>query len=137
MRKPTRTTYTYLLLSLFAWIFNFVYSLFSHGVTSGFMANMYLVLLIGAVFYFLLHQIPGVRRRRLYRVFFNTLNTSVAVLVVGMALRGIIDIAGSSSQYLDWYFDIAAVGFILSMFLFFLMYIIRPKSEGSSERPEA
>lgn len=128
MRKPTRITYTYLLLSLFAWIFNFVYSLFSHGVTSGFMANIYLVLLIGAVFYFLLHQIPGVRRRPLYRVFVNTLNTSVAVLVVGMALRGIIDIAGSSSQYLNWYFDIAVVGFILSMILFFLMLIIRPKS---------
>lgn len=128
MRKPTRTTYTYLLLSLFAWIFNFVYSLFSHGVTSGFMANIYLVLLIGAVFYFLLHQIPDVRRRPLYRVFVNTLNTSVAVLSVGMALRGIIDIAGSSSQYLNWYFDIAVIGFILSMILFFLMFIIRPKS---------
>ncbi len=128
MRKPTRTTYTYLLSSLFAWIFNFVYSLFSHGVTSDFMANMYLVLLIGAVFYFLLHQIPGVHRRRLYRVFVNALNTSVAVLVVGMALRGIIEIAGSSSQYLDWYFDIAVAGFIISIILFFLMWIINHKT---------
>ncbi len=128
MRKPTRTTYTYLLLSLLAWIFNFVYSLFSHGVTSDFMANMYLVLLIGAVFYFLLFQIPGVRRRRLYRVFVNTLNTSVAVLVVGMALRGVIEIAGSSSVYLDWYFDIAMAGFILSMLMFLLMWILKPKT---------
>ena len=128
MRKPTRTTYTYLLLSVLAWLFNFVYSLFSHGVTSDFMANMYLVLLGGAVFYFLLFQIPGVRRRRLYRVFVNTLNTSVAVLVVGMALRGIIEIAGSSSVYLDWYFDIAMAGFILSMLLFLLMWILKPKT---------
>jgi len=92
------------------------------------MANMYLVLLGGAVFYFLLFQIPSVRRRRLYRVFVNTLNTSVAVLVVGMALRGIIEIAGSSSVYLDWYFDIAMAGFILSMLLFLLMWILKPKT---------
>jgi len=128
MRKPTRTMYTYLVLSVLAWIFNFIYSLFSHGVTSDFMANMYLVLLSGAVFYFLLFQIPGVRRRRLYRVFVNTLNTSVAVLVVGMALRGIIEIAGSSSIYLDWYFDIAMAGFILSMILFMMMWILKPKT---------
>jgi hypothetical protein len=89
---------------------------------------MYLVTLGGALFYLLLQQIPNLRHRRFYRLFVNTLNTAVAFTVVGMMLRGIIDIAGSSSNYIVWYFNIAGIGFALALLLFMLTLLIPRKT---------
>jgi hypothetical protein len=66
----------------------------------------------------------NIRHRRFYRLFTNTLNTSVAFLIIGMMLRGIIDIAGSASVYIVWYFNVALIGFILAIGLFLLMLVL-------------
>jgi hypothetical protein len=128
MKKLGKPFIVYLCLSAFTWLFNAVYGLFAHGVKSPYMANMYLVMLGGALFYLLLQQIPNLRHRRFYRLFVNTLNTAVAFTVVGMMLRGIIDIAGSSSNYIVWYFNIAGIGFALALLLFMLTLLIPRKT---------
>lgn len=124
MKKPGKQSIVYLALTIFTWLFNFIYGLFGHGASSVYMANMWMVMLGGAFFYFLLNQLPHLRHRRFYRLFSNILNTSAAFLVVGMMLRGIIDIAGSASQYIVWYFNIALIGFVVSIILFLLMLIL-------------
>jgi hypothetical protein len=43
-------------------------------------------------------------------------------------LRGIIDIAGSSSNYIVWYFNIAGIGFALALLLFMLTLLIPRKT---------
>jgi hypothetical protein len=127
MKKLGKHFIVYLCLSAFTWLFNAIYGLFAHGVKSPYMANMYLVMLGGALFYLLLQQIPNLRHRRFFRLFVNTLNTSVAFTVVGMMLKGIIDIAGSSSYYIVWYFNIAGLGFALALILFVLTLVMPKK----------
>ncbi|TFG81449.1 MAG: hypothetical protein E4G74_04125 [Erysipelotrichales bacterium] len=129
MKKIGKNGIVYFALGIFAWLFNAIYGLFAHGVKSVYMANMWVVLLAGAVFYILMHQIPGLRHRRFYRLFTNVLNTSVAVLVIGMLLRGIIDIAGSSSNYIIWYFNLSLIGFALS-FILLLLVVFLPRRKS-------
>lgn len=124
MKKLGKQFIVYLGLSIFTWLFNVVYQLFAHGVKSAYHANLWLVMLAGAIFYLLLNQIPNIRHRRFYRLFTNVLNTSVAFLIVGMILKGIIDIAGSASNYIVWYFNIALIGFVLSIILFGIMLLL-------------
>jgi hypothetical protein len=124
MKKPGKHFIVYLGLSIFTWLFNFIYQLFAHGVKSNYHASMWIVMLGGAIFYLLLNQIPDIRHRRFYSLFTKVLNTSVAFLIVGMILRGIIDIAGSASNYIVWYFNISLVGFVVSILLFVLMLLL-------------
>lgn len=124
MKKLGKQFIVYLGLSIFTWLFNVVYQLFAHGVKSAYHANLWLVMLAGAIFYLLLNQIPNIRHRRFYRLFTNVLNTSVAFLIVGMMLRGIIDIAGSSSAYIVWYFNLSLAGFVAAIILFGIMLLL-------------
>ncbi len=134
MKKTGKQFIVYLALSVFAWLFNAIYQLFAHGVKSVYMANMWMVLAGGALFYLMLNQLPAIRHRRFYRLFTNVLNTSAAVLVVGMLLRGIIDIAGSASVYIVWYFTVAKFGLILAAILFLLMLIIPVKKVTKTKK---
>ncbi|MGB7594792.1 MAG: hypothetical protein WBL80_04450 [Erysipelotrichaceae bacterium] len=134
MKKLGKHFIVYLGLSIFTWLFNFIYQLFAHGVKSSYHANLWLVMLAGALFYLLLNQIPDIRRRRFYRIFVNTLNTSVAFLIVGMILKGIINIAGSASDYVIWYFYIAIFGFGLSVVLFILMLLLPYRKIGKVKK---
>jgi hypothetical protein len=124
VKRLGRHSIVYLGLSLFAGLFNLIYQLFAHGVKSAYHANMWIVMLAAAVCYLLLNQIPEIRHRRFYRLFINVLNTSVAIFVVGMLLRGIIEIAGSASSYIAWYFNISLAGFVLSIMLFAIMLVL-------------
>lgn len=135
MKKLGKHFIVYLGLSIFTGLFNFVYQLFAHGVKSVYHANMWIVMLAGAVFYLLLNQIPDIRHRRFYRLFTNVLNTSVAFLVVGMMLRGIIEIAGSASNYTVWYFNISLAGFVLSIVLFVIMLVLPYRKSANHLAP--
>lgn len=128
MKKPVKTVAVYLLLTIFLALFNFVYGLFSHGVKSSSMGSMWLVTLGAALLYYLLSHVRNLTHRRYHRLFVNLFNTSVAILVMGMCLRGVIDIAGSSSDYIDWYFIAAMVGFGLSFITMVPMFLLPSRS---------
>jgi len=136
MKKLGRHFSVYLGLSILTGLFNFIYQMFAHGVKSAYHANMWIVMLAGAGFYFLFDQIPDIRRRPFYRLFTNVLNTSVAFLVVGMMLRGIIEVAGSASDYIVWYFNISLPGFVLSIILFVILLVLPyRKSAKATQNP--
>ena len=109
----------YLVLSLTAIAVNNIYAIFGHGVHSAAMTWMFLYPLIGGtLIYFLIERlIPGVSKAAGYRVFYNAYNSGIAALTAGSFLKGILDIAGTSSTYtavfyvIGWLF--AAVGLIL------------------------
>lgn len=124
MKRPVKIVAVYLLLTMFLALFNFVYGLFAHGVKSNFMGSMWLVTLGAAALYYLLSYVRGLTHRRFYRLFVNLFNTSVSILVMGMCLRGIIDIAGSSSDYIDWYFIVSLIGLGLSFITLIPMFLL-------------
>ncbi|MEZ4641335.1 MAG: hypothetical protein R3E31_01095 [Chloroflexota bacterium] len=96
--KPTVKTYAY--VTLFCIAFNFVYSLFSHGVSSLFMSYAFVFSLVLGVVGFILFGWQKLENR----VAFNLYNAGIATLTVGSILRGIIDIAGADTTYPTYYF---------------------------------
>lgn len=108
-----KTTAAYLALTLLSVAVNFVYGLFGHGVSSGWMTWMFLYPLLGGLLFHNLISlaIPGVIRAPGYRLFFNIHNSGIAVLTAGGFLKGILQIAGTESAYTAW-FDAAGWLFI-------------------------
>lgn len=96
-----KTIFVYLALSFAAIAVDNIYAIFGHGVRSSAMTWMFLYPLIGgALLYFLiLLLIPWINRFAGYRLFYNTYNSGIALLTVGSFLKGILNIAGSSSPY--------------------------------------
>ncbi len=91
----------YLCISAFCIIFDKVYALFGHGVYSASMSLMFLYPLVGGVIVFLLLWIFKADADKVtkYRLNYNLYNSGISVLVIGSALKGVFDIAGTSSPY--------------------------------------
>ena len=107
---------TYIFTTLFCIVFNTVYSLFGHGVTSPFMSYAYAFsLVLGVGGFILVGQLHLENRMA-----FNLYNAGIATLTVGSLLRGIIDIAGADTIYPVYYFvvgaGLAVVGGLLYVF---------------------
>lgn len=121
-RSPVRKTFlAYLAVSALCAGFGYGYSLFGHGVYSASMSLMFAYpLLAGALVFLLLSVfIPAANTVRRYRVWLNLYNSGVAALTAGSLLRGILEIAGTTSPYTvcfpaaGWLMTgIAALGFL-------------------------
>jgi len=100
-----RTVKIYVFTTLFCIAFNYIYSLFSHGVSSPFMSYAFVFSLVLGVVGFTVFG----RLNLGNRTAFNLYNAGIATLTVGSILQGIIDIAGADTTYPVWYFVIGAV----------------------------
>ena len=101
-RQARKTWITYLLLTVFCSLFNQIYNLFGHGVTSGSLARTALFPLLGGVlpFFLLWLFVPQADCVRGYRLLYNGYNSGIAALVLKNMLVGIFEIAGTSSSYM-------------------------------------
>lgn len=89
-----------------AWI----YSFFSHGVSSPFMTWMFLVpLLLGALPGFLWAKLQPCPETVRVRMGGSLYAGGMAALVNGMMLRGILDIAGTSSPYIPVFWGLGGL----------------------------
>lgn len=132
--RAGKTALVYLFVAGFCIFFDRIYALFGHGVFSAHMSLMFLYpLLGGALPFFLLGRLlsrPG--EVALKRASFNCYNSGIAALTVGSLLRGVFDIAGTSSPYCAVFsicgWVMASSGAVLFLAGFF------PR-RGHSERP--
>jgi hypothetical protein len=116
MRK---TSVVFLAISCFCIFFNWFYGRYSHGVHSDSMTFMFLYpLLGGTVVYLLLWALPKAWRPGRFAI--NVYNSGIATLAVGSALRGVLDIAGTSSPYQP----VFMIAGIAMMFLGVFCYLI-------------
>jgi hypothetical protein len=103
--------WSYLAASVLCVIVVNVYALFGHGVRSASMDYMFLYPLIGGVAIKILSMlVHGDYSRGIKRVGVNLYNSGLATLVCGMLLRGIVEIAGTDSVYISWFF---AAGWVM------------------------
>lgn len=91
----------YLGISAFCILFDRIYALYGHGVYSPAMSLMFLYPLAGGALVFTLLWLinPAADATANYRVHYNLYNSGIATLLTGSLLRGIFDIAGTSSSY--------------------------------------
>ena len=110
-RQMLKTALIYLGISAFCFIFDKVYSLYGHGVYSASMSLMFLYPLIGGTLGFLLLWLlkPAADSIPNYRVYYNFYNSGIATLVIGSLLKGIFDIAGTSSPYTIIFFIVGCL----------------------------
>jgi len=103
--KIRKTIIAYLLFTIGVFIFNKIYALFGHGVTSRWMSNAYLYLLGFGVCTFSIIKMfsPKIEEHKRFSLFYITYNSGVAILINGMLLLGILEIAGGASPFAMWY----------------------------------
>ena len=106
--------------------------LFGHGVPSSWMSNAYLYVLGLGVFVFILLKIliPEIVQQKGYSFFHQIYGSGIAILINGMLLRGILEIAGGSSAYVSWFFFVGWGFIALGVVLFLKMlasYIALPR----------
>lgn len=127
MKKLQKTSAIYLGISLFTILFEGIYSVFSHGMSSDSMTFLFLYpLILGSGLYGVMNLVfPDVIKGKYYRLFSNVYNTAIATLMAGLLLNGIFEIAGSSSGLLKIYFGVSYILFGIA--LIFLLRILISK----------
>lgn len=105
MSRNIKSSVAYASVSAFAFIFNKIYALFSHGVSSDAMSEMWIWLLIlGTLFYILLETLfYSGSEKSVSKAGSNVYNSGTAVVIVGMLIQGIVDIAGTGSDFIIIY----------------------------------
>ena len=119
MKKLQKTSTIYLGISLFTILFECIYSSFSHGMSSRAMTFLFLyALVLGSGVYGVMSlAFPDVVKSKYYRLFSNIYNTAIATLMAGLLLKGIFEIAGSSSELLKIYFGVSYVLFGVALII--------------------
>lgn len=124
-----KTLILYTIFTAFVILANKTYALFGHGVTSDYMSWMFLYPLIGGLIYFTIIRMVFKKTCRLngYRFFYNLHNTGIALLTVGSFLKGVLGIAGTSSNYNTVFFVIGWFFILIGQVLFFSMAVFHKK----------
>lgn len=119
-----RSAIIYVSVALFCALFSAVYEYYSHGVYSNYMVYLFMFPLLGGVLPFscigLIKPLrfPLSAAKRLY-------NSGVASLTVGSCVRGVLDIYGTSSDYVLVYWILGA----LMMGLGLALYLLGPRQK--------
>ena len=105
-----KSVLAYSKVTIFLIILNYIYSLFSHNVSSDYMTYMFVYPLIGGLIVNLFLVInKKINRIRLYYIGKSILNYGIATLVVGSFIKGVFEIAGTDSIYLVYYFYLGII----------------------------
>lgn len=111
-RKYKKSAIILIGISIFLIVFNFVYEHFSYGESSLYMRLMFLAPLLAAGIYFISRSGLTWLRNRASSLL---LNSTVAVIVSGCLVKGIIEISGRSTTFEKPYWWVAVALFILSL----------------------
>ncbi len=123
-QKARKAVVTYAGITLFCGLFSFVYEQFSHGVYSSYMICLFLFPLLGGVLpYALLGLVNNLRFPS--RASMNLYNFGIATLTVGSCLKGVLDIYGTTSDYMPVYWIAGAVLIALGIVVYILSTMIQ------------
>lgn len=122
-----KTVIVYLIISTFCFVVNRIYAIFGHGVSSDYMTWMFLYPLLGGSLFYLIIELflKGIKQTSKYRLFYNIYNTGIAILTAGSFLKGILDIAGTNSPYILFYFVTGWVCVACSLFVLASQFVLK------------
>ena len=123
----TKTSKIYGFTTLFCIAFNYVYSLFGHGVSSPFMSYAFVFSLVLGVAGFTVFGRLNLGNRTAFSLY----NAGIATLTVGSILRGIIDIAGADTIYPAYYFLVGTAFVAIGGLMIFYQWIHAIKTNSS------
>lgn len=100
-KQSIKIILTYLAVAVFTFAVDHIYAIFGHGVSSAAMTWMFMYPLAGGLGLYLMISLflPKINYFIGYRLFCNIYNSGIALFTVGSFLKGILEIAGTSSAY--------------------------------------
>ena len=114
MNNNRKVSMIYTSVSVIVLVFSIVYEIFSHGVISYYMIFAFLFpLLLGAGPFFLF----GLSMINYYppRLSYDLYHSGVASLTVGSIMCGVLDIYGTTSNLLKYYFIVGCILILLAV----------------------
>lgn len=104
----------YIFLSILCTCINLIYSKFSHGVSSNYMTYLFIIPLIGGSIFLFINK---------KNIKYNLYHLGIITLIIGSLIKGILEIAGTSSVFNIVYFIFGISLIIISI----VKYIINFK----------
>ncbi len=126
-QKLRKSLLVYLGLTAFCIVFDRVYFLVGHGVESVYMLWLFLYPLLGGMIPLTLLWgfVDHATEVPLFRTAYNAFNTGMATLLLGGALSGVIEIAGTASIYPKYFLIVGWIIYALSIVLYLLGLFLR------------
>ena len=123
-----KSSLVYMGVAIFSLLFGLIYNHYGHGVTSNAMTYLFVYPLAGGtVFYMIIKMLfPLITGFTGYRMFFNLYNSGLAALMAGSLLTGIVEIAGTESVYIKFFYYTGG-GMILAGFMVLGMLMVNYK----------
>ena len=109
-----KTSIKYLIISVLCLMVSCIYEYFSHEVYSSYMMAPFLVVFVAGIL------IVPLIKRLFTKAAFYLYNFSLATLVVGMYVQGVLEIYGTTNSLVYYYFIAAVVFFIESVIAMFV-----------------
>ncbi|WKY46610.1 hypothetical protein Q5O24_09475 [Eubacteriaceae bacterium ES3] len=134
--QMVKTSLVYAIISALLIGINCIYGLFGHGVHSPYMTYMFLYTLLGgSLFYIGLYKsLPSLIKSKAYRLLNNLYNSGIATLTVGSFLSGILEIAGTGSDYQKYFFIVGFSMVGLSVIVMSVAIIMQRNSQKQVEK---
>lgn len=124
-----KTIIIYICATIFAVLVNWIYSFFSHDVSSDYMTFAFLYpLILGVGVYTILFFINWYNN-----ISYNMYNAAVATITVGSFLVGVNEIAGADSLYYNYFYLLSVVLFIASIVYPIIHLILSKITEGKKK----
>ena len=129
-QKLRKSLLVYLGLTAFCIVFDRVYCLLGDGVESIFVLWLFLCPLLGGrlplgLLWILVDHATEVP---LFRAAYNAFNTAMATLLLGSALSGVIEIAGTASIYPPYFLLVGWIIYTVSIGLYLLGLLLRKRN---------
>lgn len=123
-KRASKTTFVYLLISLFCILFGAVYEIYSHEVYSYYMIYAFCFPLVGgalvfsALSFLKLTKYPHAVSRNLY-------HSGIATLTVGSIVRGVLDIYGTTNVLSDYYWQLGILFSVIGVAIYIIELLVK------------
>ena len=109
---------SYFIVTIFLILLNYIYSIFSHNVSSNYMTYMFIYPLVTGILVSIFILInKNISKLKSFYIGKSILNYGIAIMVFRSFMKGVFEIAGTDSNYLTYYFYMGLILILVSSIL--------------------
>ncbi len=109
---------SYFIVTIFLILLNYIYSIFSHNVTSNYMTYMFIYPLVTGIIVSIFILInKNISKLKSFYIGKSILNYGISIMVFRSFMKGVFEIAGTDSNYLTCYFYMGLILILVSSIL--------------------
>ena len=109
---------SYFIVTIFLILLNYIYSIFSHNVSSNYMTYMFIYPLVTGILVIIFILInKNISKLKSFYIGKSILNYGIAIMVFRSFMKGVFEIAGTDSNYLIYYFYMGLILILVSSIL--------------------